>query len=68
MKKKKQEHNGRFIDDNGQKSFTSRRFRSSSRLLAISRFCRSSSSRFASCRGGDGDVSDKVDAVFCFEL
>ena len=49
------------------KEITSRRFRSSSRLLAISRFCRSSSSIFASCRGGDGDVSDKVVEEFCLE-
>ncbi len=61
---------------------TSRRFRSSSRRLAISRFCRCSSSIIGSCcgfnddadkefwrfDGGDGDVSDNAAAVeLCFD-
>lgn len=51
---------------------TSRRLRSSSLRLAISRFCRCSSSIDVSCwvfwmfDGGDGDVSDKVDVGVCF--
>ncbi len=60
---------------------TSRRFRSSSRRLAISRFCRCSSSIFASCcvcnddvdeefwrfDGGDGDVSDSAAEELCLD-
>ncbi len=57
---------------------TSRRFRSSSRRLAISRFCRCSSSscwgfnddadkEFWRFDGGDGDVSDKAADELCFD-